>query len=44
MGKSVILGEVIYNGKVGTAIREMWDNCWKFTIVVDGERHVLIEY
>jgi len=40
----VILGEVLFNGEVGTAIREVYENCWKFTIVTGGERHVLLTY
>lgn len=39
-----ILGPVEYLGQVGTAIREIYRDCWKFVIVIDGERHVIIEY
>lgn len=42
--KKQILGEVIYNGKIGTAVREMYEDCWKFIIEIDGERHVLMNY
>lgn len=39
------LGEVEYYGKLGKAFREVYsNNCWKFVVIIEGVRHVLITY
>jgi len=42
--ESVVLGQVEYFGEVATAVREMYQDCWKFVIVTNTDRYVLAHY
>lgn len=42
--ESVVLGQVEYFGEAATAVREMYQDCWKFVIVTNTDRYVLAHY
>ncbi len=43
--ETVVLGQVEYFGQMATAVREIYEHCWKFVIVVDStDKHILATY
>ncbi|WP_274598816.1 hypothetical protein AWH56_26405 [Anaerobacillus isosaccharinicus] len=44
MSQKVFLGECEFYGRTGAAFREVYENCWKFVVIVEGIRHVLMTY
>ncbi|MEQ2529106.1 hypothetical protein WMO40_20745 [Bacillaceae bacterium CLA-AA-H227] len=43
--ETIVLGEnVNYYGQLATIVREVYETCWKFVVVINGNRHVLMHY
>lgn len=42
--ESVVLGQIDYYGELATAIREVYQECWRFVVVTSTNRYVLMSY
>jgi hypothetical protein len=42
--ESVVLGQIDYYGELATAIREIYEDCWRFVVVTTTNRFVLMIY
>lgn len=42
--ESVVLGQVEFYGELATAIREIYQDCWRFVVVTKSNRYVLMSY